>query len=139
MENCAFYGFRESTPGPEDAEAITATGFGDGQVNVRVAGCAFADNYTGVFFVGLPTHQSMNVTIENNTLIGPGKENFDLSLHKRFRFMEKRAADVRWDTFNSLNHAQFSNPSGSQASSSFGKITSAGDGRIMQVALRIEF
>jgi len=72
VENCAFYGFRESTPGPEDADAIVATGFEDGQVNVRVAGCAFADNYTGVFFVGLPDRQSMNATIENNTIIGPG-------------------------------------------------------------------
>ena len=72
VENCAFYGFRESTPGPEDAEAITATGFEDDAVNVHVVGCTFADNYTGVFFVGLPDRQSINATVENNTIIGPG-------------------------------------------------------------------
>jgi outer membrane receptor protein involved in Fe transport len=91
---------------------------------------------TAMFTANLPGQFG---NVGRNTLIGPGKENFDLSLHKRFRFMERKALDVRWDTFNSLNHAQFSNPSGSQSSSSFGKITSAGDGRIMQVALRIEF
>ena len=79
VENCAFYGFRENTPGPEDAEAITASGFGATAVNVRVDGCTFADNYTGIFVVGLPTHQSMNVTIENNILIGPGPLDNDFS------------------------------------------------------------
>jgi hypothetical protein len=33
VENCAFYGFRERVPGEEDATAITATGFDDGQSN----------------------------------------------------------------------------------------------------------
>ena len=41
VEGCAFHGFRESVPGEEDATAITATGFGDGEVNLRVAGCTF--------------------------------------------------------------------------------------------------
>lgn len=79
VESCAFYGFRESTPGPEDAEAITATGFGDTTINVRVVGCTFADNYTGVFLVGLPTRLTMNVTIENNFFIGPGPLDNDFS------------------------------------------------------------
>ena len=51
----------------------------------------------------------------------------------------QQALDVRGDVFNSMNKAKFSNPSGNQASSSFGKITSASDGRVMQVSLRIEF
>jgi nitrous oxidase accessory protein NosD len=75
VENCAFYGFRESTPGPEGADALTADHFEDfdtNAVNVRVVGCTFADNYTGVFFIGLPDRQTMNVTIENNIIIGPG-------------------------------------------------------------------
>jgi outer membrane receptor protein involved in Fe transport len=75
-----------------------------------------------------------------NTLIGPGTVNFDLSMHKRFRpWSEKKALDVRWDVFNAMNRAGFSGPSSSVASSSFGRITSAGSGRIMQLALRLEF
>jgi len=75
VENCAFYGFRESTPGPQGATAITATSFGPGEVNLRVAGCTFADSYAAIFFIGLPDRRSMNVTIENNTIIGPGPLN----------------------------------------------------------------
>ena len=91
---------------------------------------------TAMFTANLPGQFG---NIGRNVLIGPGTQNFDLSMHKRFRFLEKKALDVRWDVFNSLNRAKFSNPSGNLASSSFGKVTSAGDGRIMQVGLRIEF
>lgn len=72
VEDCAFYGFRESVPGPENAIAITATGFGTGVIDLRVAGCTFADNYNALFVIGLPDRQTVNVTIENNVIIGPG-------------------------------------------------------------------
>lgn len=72
VENCAFYGFRESTPGLEGGDGVVVVNFDDQPVNVRVTGCTFADNNTGVYFHGLPTHQTVNVTIENNTFIGPG-------------------------------------------------------------------
>lgn len=81
VENCAFYGFRESTPGPEDADAIVFVNFDDGptEVNLRVVGSTFADNYTGIFVVGLPTRKSINATVENNTFIGPGPLDNDFS------------------------------------------------------------
>lgn len=72
VENCAFYGFRESTPGPEGAVAITVAAIHDGEVNVRVAGCTFADNYGALLCWGLPDRKYINVTIENNTIVGPG-------------------------------------------------------------------
>ena len=74
VENCAFYGFRESTPGPKGADAIVFVNFDNGptEVNLRVVGSTFADNYTGILVVGLPTRKSINVTIENNTFVGPG-------------------------------------------------------------------
>jgi hypothetical protein len=74
VENCAFYGFRESTPGPKGADAIVAVNFEDGppEVTVRVVGCAFADNYNAIICVGLPTRKSVSVTVENNTIVGPG-------------------------------------------------------------------
>jgi nitrous oxidase accessory protein NosD len=72
VENCAFYGFRESTPGPENACAIAVAAIHDGEVNARVAGCTFADNYGAIFCWGLPDRKYINVTIENNTIIGPG-------------------------------------------------------------------
>lgn len=72
VENCAFYGFRESTPGSESAFAITVAAIHDGEVNARVASCTFADNYGAIFCWGLPDRKYINVTIENNIIIGPG-------------------------------------------------------------------
>jgi hypothetical protein len=76
-----------------------------------------------------------------NTLIGPGLTTLDGTLSKKFPLgSEKRALQVRWDVFNMLNRANFSAPSASLASgTTFGRINSAGAGRIMQLALRVEF
>lgn len=72
VENCAFYGFRESTPGPEVAHAIMVAAVHDGEVTARVVGCTFADNYGAIQCWGLPDRKYINVTIENNIIIGPG-------------------------------------------------------------------
>jgi len=80
VESCAFYGFRESTPGTASANVITVVSVAADatDVNFRVVGSTFADNYDGIFCVGSATHQSINVTVENNTIVGPGPlENLD--------------------------------------------------------------
>ncbi|MBI2929111.1 MAG: right-handed parallel beta-helix repeat-containing protein [Verrucomicrobia bacterium] len=71
VENCAFYGFRESTPGPKGTDplvfvrvAVDAT-----EVEFRVVGSTFADNYGGIFCLGSATPQTVNVTVENNTIV----------------------------------------------------------------------
>jgi hypothetical protein len=76
-----------------------------------------------------------------NTLIGPGQVAWDATLSKRFPlWSEKRSMQVRWDVFNILNRANFNNPNGNLGSGrTFGTINSAGAGRIMQLALRLEF
>jgi hypothetical protein len=82
VENCAFYGFRESRPGPEFADAIGVFNRPNDatEVNVRLVGNTFADNYRGVYFTGSSPNQSstnktIHVTVENNTFIGPGPLN----------------------------------------------------------------
>lgn len=72
VENCAFYGFRESTPGPEFAGPLYFRTFEDDDVTVRVAGCTFADNYQGIFLGGGRIRKNITATIENNTIIGLG-------------------------------------------------------------------
>lgn len=59
VENCAFYGFRESTPGLEFANSIFVFNPEDNapEVNVRVVGSTFADSYGGIAFIGSPTRQ----------------------------------------------------------------------------------
>jgi len=75
-----------------------------------------------------------------NILIGPGAVNFNLSLHKAIAFSESRRLVLRGELFNAFNTPQFAAP-GANASTaaSFGRILSAGAGRIMQLGLKFEF
>jgi hypothetical protein len=70
---------------------------------------------------------------------GPGLNNTDLALLRKFQFTESTALQFRAEAFNVFNHAQFNNPSGNWNSSSFGIVRSANDPRIMQVALKLLF
>ncbi len=67
---------------------------------------------------------------------GPGIENFDLGLQKITKLRERTSIQFRAEFFNALNHANFSNPSGSFTSANFGKVTAAGAGRVGQMSLK---
>jgi hypothetical protein len=69
---------------------------------------------------------------------GPGAWTTDLSLVKRFTF-DRFSTDFRLEAFNLFNTVNFNNPNGSFGSTSFGQITSAGDPRIIQLAVRVGF
>jgi hypothetical protein len=70
---------------------------------------------------------------------GPGLNNFDMSLLKETKITESTSLEFRAEFFNVFNHAQFLNPSGSVTAATFGKITSARDPRIGQLALKFLF
>jgi outer membrane receptor protein involved in Fe transport len=75
-----------------------------------------------------------------NPFSGPGLAVFDLNLNKKIRVSEGKMLEFRWDLFNAFNRANFSNPGGNlSATATFGRITSAGAGRIQQLGLRFEF
>jgi hypothetical protein len=76
-----------------------------------------------------------------NSLVGPSSFNTDMSAAKNFPFLprENSRIQLRADAFNLFNRVPFNNPTTSLASSVFGKITSAGNARQIQVALRFEF
>jgi hypothetical protein len=78
---------------------------------------------------------------------GPNNYEFDTGLQKRFRITERVGLNFRASAFNLLNNPQWSNPSGSSSSSSFGRITSVlntgatgtGAPRRVEFMLRAEF
>jgi hypothetical protein len=78
-------------------------------------------------------------TAGRNTLVGPGTQNLDAGLFKDVRIDEHRKFQIRWEVFNSLNRANFANPNASLSSSNFGRIVSAKDPRIMQLAAKFYF
>ena len=85
-------------------------------------------------------------TAGRDIIIGPPTRDFDFALLKRFPLgKEERYLQFRSEFFNAFNHPNFDNPSVTEASSTFGKITSAGvqdaraSSRQIQFALRLVF
>lgn len=72
-------------------------------------------------------------------LHGPGIENWDLALQRNFMIRELVKLQFRGEFFNAWNHANFNNPNGNVASSSFGAIGSAQSGRVTELVLRLFF
>ena len=70
---------------------------------------------------------------------GPGSHVANLSLMKKFYFRESRYLQFRWEAFNAFNNVNLGNPSTTINQGSTGKIFSAGDARVMQVALKLVF
>jgi hypothetical protein len=93
-------------------------------------------------------------TTHRNFLTGPGINNWDMGLAKTFKFTERVGFQLRADTFNTFNHTQYgvspggligfgsgggNNPGATLGSSTFGKITSAMPGRVMQLGGKLTF
>lgn len=72
-------------------------------------------------------------------LYGPGQVTLDAGVVKHFPFREGHRLDFRAEFFNLPNHARFNSPGTTINTSSFGRITSAGDPRIVQLALKYAF
>jgi len=79
-------------------------------------------------------------TSPRNFLQNPRDFNVDFALSKSFRLSERFRADLRGEFFNLFNNVHLGQPGTNVSShSTFGRITSAGEPRIVQVALKIEF
>jgi hypothetical protein len=80
--------------------------------------------------------------VTRNTGEGPGLVSVDVHLGRKFtiqRGERKIDADIGIDSFNVLNHANFTNSVGVVTSPLFGKANAALDGRQMQFTLQIHF
>jgi hypothetical protein len=77
-----------------------------------------------------------------NLLIGPGSFTTNLALVKDVRLSSAEnlgKIQFRAEAFNLLNWVNLGNPANSLTSPNFGRITSAGDARIIQLGLRYDF
>jgi hypothetical protein len=74
-----------------------------------------------------------------NTVLGPGLINFDFGVSRRLNVTERVKVEIRSEFFNVFNHANFNDPSTALTSSTFGRLTSAQDPRILQFSLKIHY
>ena len=76
---------------------------------------------------------------QNGTIRGPGQEVFNMALFKQFHFTEKNYFEFRAEAFNTFNHTNPGNPNTTVGNANYGKVTSAADPRILELALRYKF
>jgi hypothetical protein len=74
-----------------------------------------------------------------NILRGPGINNWDLSIFKRFHMTERLYWEFRAEWFNAFNNTQFNNPANNIELATGGQIFSAKDPRIGQFGLKLYF
>ena len=89
---------------------------------------AFAKNPTGTFG-----------TLGRDLLRGPGVITVNVALVRLFRLTERLHLETRFEAFNAINHTNFSNPTATFTSATFGRITASGDPRILQFAMKLNF
>lgn len=74
-----------------------------------------------------------------NILHGPGAETVNFSMFKNFPIHERLRFQFRFESFALFNHTNFSNPSATFGTSSFGNITSATGNRNIQFGAKLVF
>ena len=77
-------------------------------------------------------------------MVGPGRQNWNLSLFKSFRMpfpgnAEGSRLEFRADSFNTFNHTQFHDVNQNFGDQNFGKVTSTYDPRVIQLGLKFLF
>jgi hypothetical protein len=87
--------------------------------------------------------QWCNPTSTRGSMIGPGYQNVDFSIQKKFKITEQVNLALMGNFFNLFNHTNFDIGTGTglanQTSSSFGRPTAAFSPRITQLAFRLDF
>jgi hypothetical protein len=116
------------------------TGMG-GQRAVQVLDDPYGDrsfnNYLNRAAFTSPTNGTYS-TLKPFTIINPSRLQNDIAITRSFR-LGTRTAQFRWEIFNVLNHTNFNPPVTALNNANFGRILTAGDPRIMQLAVKFEF
>jgi hypothetical protein len=101
---------------------------------------------TGGFYLNFnqfsdPPLGQFNNGTQRTLCCGPGLADWDFSVHKKIPLSENKYLQFRAEIFNVFNRTNFSNPDGhySDGQTEFGKITTAGDPRLLQFALKFFF
>jgi hypothetical protein len=78
-------------------------------------------------------------TSSRNPVRGPAYRNLDIAVIRRVPLPARKALEVRGELFNVTNTPPLGPPNGVFGTAAFGTITSAGDPRVVQLAVKILF
>jgi hypothetical protein len=99
--------------------------------------------FTGNFSVPTPSASAPYGwgNLPTNIVRAPGRDNWNISLFKNFVISETRgsALELRFESFNTLNHTQFNGVNATYGGGGFGAISSVWDPRIFQFAVKLKF
>jgi hypothetical protein len=70
---------------------------------------------------------------------GPGNFDWDMGVHMDYTLHEALKLHFRAEFFNAFNHPNFSDPNATLTGAGFGAVTAAGNPRIGQLALKLNF
>jgi hypothetical protein len=87
----------------------------------------------------LPGNAGQTGDEPRNAVRGPGFKRTDLSLFKNFTITGAQRVQLRLEAFNVFNQVRFNQPGGTAGSPTFGAITSADEGRIVQIGIKYTF
>ncbi len=105
--------------------------------NQMVTGNFYFDPTPGVVFT--TPAPDMYGNSAPNIVRGPGRNNWDMSIFKNFKFNERFNFQFRGEAFNVWNHASFRNPNMSASAREYGTISDAGPPRLIQFGLKLLF
>ena len=74
-----------------------------------------------------------------NPVRGPGLQNADVMIGKTFRVTERVRVEFRAEAFNVSNTPPLNDPNGSFGAAAFGTITTAGNPRDFEFAVKLRF
>jgi hypothetical protein len=83
--------------------------------------------------------QFMIGTSSRNPVRGPNYRNADIALIKRVPFSETKNLELRVEAFNVTNTPPLGAPNAVLGAAGFGSITSAGDPRVVQLGIKLNF
>lgn len=90
-------------------------------------------------FVEVPQGQYRVGNAPVGDIAGPGQQVWNLSLFKNFTLPEKAKMQFRAEAFNVFNHTNFTNIATTLGNHNYGQVTAAGNARVLQLALRLDF
>lgn len=136
-------GFPLTITDTTDTGLMTLTNRPNATCDANAGGAGTPAQYfnTGCFQrLTLPANAGQLGDLGRNTVRGPGFSRTDLSFFKNFDFGGTQRIQLRIEAFNIFDQTRFGQPGGNiGAPTTFGVITTADDGRIVQFGVKYQF